>query len=290
MISFCTMRRSSLFTLALFLTLVSCNRNNTAPAAAPPPSATATTASAPPPAAAPASAAIPRISYPSLAGNASAYLATPPAASGRKPAIIVIHEWWGLNDWVKQQADRFASQGYVALAVDLYRGQVASDQETAHELSRALPEDRALADLKGAFEYLAKRDDVDPARIGVIGWCMGGGYSLGLTTNEPRLAASVINYGRLVTDPATIAKIKTPILGNFGALDKGIPPADVQAFDKALHAAGKTADLKIYPDAGHAFINPNNKAGYVAADADDANARIDRFFMQTLKPGGGLAK
>ena len=274
MISFCTMRRSSLFTLALFLTLVSCNRNHTAPAAAP----------------APGPGATPRVSYPSLAGNASAYLATPHASRGRKPAIIVIHEWWGLNDWVRQQTDRFASQGYVALAVDLYRGKVASDTETAHELSRALPEDRALADLKGAFDYLARRNDVDPSRIAVIGWCMGGGYSLGLTTAEPRLAASVINYGRLVTDPATIAKIRTPILGNFGALDKGIPPADVQAFAQALHAAGKSADIKIYPDAGHAFINPNNTSGYVAADAADANARIDRFFMQTLKPGGVLAQ
>lgn len=223
-----------------------------------------------------------RVEFNSPVPGASGYLAVP-KAGGKRPAVIVIQEWWGLNDWIKEGADRFANQGYVTLAVDLYRGNVATDQETAHELSRALPEDRAIGDLKGAFNYLAARSDVDPSRIGVVGWCMGGGYSLGLAIAEPRLKGAVINYGRLVTDPATIAKIEPALLGNFGAKDKGIPPEDVRKFTAALTAAGKQPDVKIYDDAGHGFMNSNNKAGYNSTAADDAWKRIDAFFAERLK-------
>lgn len=235
-----------------------------------------------PPKSTAAAPAAPSIHFPSaLAGEGLGYLALP-AGAAKKPAIVVVPEWWGVNDWVREQTDRLAKQGYVALAVDLYRGRVATTPEEAHELMRALPEDRAVADLKAAFEYLASRKDVDATRIGAIGWCMGGGYSLALATNEPRLAAAVINYGRLVTDPATIAKIHAPILGNFGAQDRGIPVADVNAFDAALKKAGKEADLKIYGDAGHGFMNPNNKEGYRADSTADAQQRIDRFFAAKL--------
>jgi carboxymethylenebutenolidase len=210
------------------------------------------------------------------------YLAVPESA-GRHPALVVIHEWWGLNDWVKEQARKFAENGYVALAVDLYRGKVATGPELAHELSRGLPADRAIRDMKAAFDYLAARPDVNKDKIGSVGWCMGGGYSLALALNEPRLAACVINYGRLVTDPAEIAKIHAPILGNFGAEDRGITPDDVHAFEKAVKDAGKPIDVKIYPGAGHAFENPNNKGGYRAEAAADAWQRMVDFFNKTLK-------
>jgi carboxymethylenebutenolidase len=211
----------------------------------------------------------------------SAYLAVP-SLEGPHPALVIIHEWWGLNDWVKEQARKFAENGYVTLAVDLYRGKVATDSELAHELSRGLPQDRALRDMKGAFDYLAARPDVDRSKIGSVGWCMGGGYSLALAINEPRLAACIINYGHLTTDPADIAKIHAPILGNFGGQDRGITPDDVHAFDDAMHKAGKKCDVKIYPDAGHAFENPNNKDGYRADDAEDAWIRMNEFLATTL--------
>lgn len=226
-----------------------------------------------------------RISFPSMAGNGSGYLTLPDSRkTERHPALLVIQEWWGLNSWIMQQTDRFAKDGYVSLAVDLYRGKVATDPEVAHELMRGLPEDRATADLKAGFALLAARPDVDPARIGVIGWCMGGGYALNFTIAEPRVAATVINYGHLVADPASIASINAPILGNFGALDRGIPAEDVKAFDAALKKTGKQSDIKIYEGAGHAFENPNNKEGFVKAAAEDAWKRIDRFFARTLKP------
>src|SRR5881296_816822 len=105
---------------------------------------------------------------------ASGYLALP-SAPGRKPAVIVIQEWWGLDDFVKGKAEEFAKKGYVALAPDLYRGKVATDPDTAHQLMRGMPEDRAIRDLMGAFDYLRSRDDVDGTHIGSVGWCMGGG-------------------------------------------------------------------------------------------------------------------
>jgi carboxymethylenebutenolidase len=222
------------------------------------------------------------ITFVSSPGQANGYLSLP-KGKGRHPAVIVIQEFWGLNDWIKDNTDRFARDGYVALAVDLYRGKSTTDPNVAHELMRGLAEDRAVADLNAGFNLLAKREDVDSSHIGVIGWCMGGGYSLDLAIAEPRLAACVINYGHLVTNQATIEKIQAPILGNFGAKDQGIPPSDVEAFEKALQAAKKREDIKIYPNVGHAFMNPNNKAGYDAGSAADAWARIDAFFAKELK-------
>ncbi|MHB1022036.1 MAG: dienelactone hydrolase family protein [Acidobacteriaceae bacterium] len=206
-----------------------------------------------------------------------------PSTPGRHPAIVVIHEWWGLNDWVKQQAADLASHGYVALAVDLYRGQVADDADTAHQLSRGLPEDRALRDMTGAVAYLKTRKDVNPARIGAVGWCMGGGYALQLAIHEPDLRAVVINYGALETDKSVLRNIHAQVLGNFGGLDKGITPADVHAFATTMQQLGKPVDVKIYPDAGHAFQNPNNKTGYRAQDTVDAHQRILDFFAKTLQ-------
>lgn len=206
-----------------------------------------------------------------------------PAGKGPFPALIVIHEWWGLNDWVKEQASKFADEGYVALAVDLYRGKVATTPDLAHELMRGVPEDRAQRDLRAAFHYLAAQPNVKKRRIGSVGWCMGGGYSLDVALLEPALAAAVINYGHLATDPAKLKKIKAPILGNFGGQDRGILPEDVKKFQQALTTLGKKQDIKIYPDAGHAFENPNNQQGYRAEDAADAWKRTLAFLADTLK-------
>jgi len=206
-----------------------------------------------------------------------------PGTNGRRPAIIVIHEWWGLNDWVKEEAQKLAEQGYVALAVDLYRGRSTADPNEAHELMRGLPQDRGMRDLEAAFDYLASRPDVDAKRIGSIGWCMGGGWSIQLAVAEPRLAACVVNYGALPTDPAAIARIQAAVLGNFGADDRGIPPESVHAFEQAMKAAGKSIDAKIYEGAGHGFENPNNKTGYRPEATADAWARIVAFFAKTLK-------
>ncbi len=222
------------------------------------------------------------VSYKSGDETVQAVLYTPPG-KGPFPAIIVIHEWWGLNDWVKEQAAKLADQGYVALAIDLYRGKVATTPEMAHEIMRGVPEDRAKRDLHAAFEFLQSHPNVKKDRIGAIGWCMGGGYSLDVALQEPTLAADVINYGHLATDADALKKINAPILGSFGAQDHGITPDDVHKFEAAMKQAGKKVDVKIYDDAGHGFENPNNKDGYRAADTADVWQRTISFLAANLK-------
>jgi carboxymethylenebutenolidase len=222
------------------------------------------------------------VSYKSGEEIVQALLYTP-TGKGPFPAIIVIHEYWGLNDWVKEQASKLSDQGYEALAIDLYRGKVATTPDLAHELMRGVPEDRAKRDLHAAFDFLQSQPNVKKNRIGAIGWCMGGGYSLDVALEEPTLAADVINYGHLATDPEALKKINAPILGLFGGQDRGITPEDVHKFEAAMKQAGKKIDVKIYDDAGHAFENPNNKDGYRDADAADAWTRTVSFLAETLK-------
>jgi carboxymethylenebutenolidase len=206
-----------------------------------------------------------------------------PEGKGPFPALIVIHEWWGLNDWVKEQASKLADEGYVTLAVDLYRGKVATTPEEAHEIMRGVPEDRAASDLHSAFQYLESQPDVKRNRIGAIGWCMGGGYALDVALQEPTLAADVINYGHLAASQDSLQKINAPVLGIFGGQDRGISPEDVHKFEQGLKQLGKKVEIHIYPDAGHAFENPNTTGGYRAADAADAWARTVAFLHSTLQ-------
>jgi len=222
------------------------------------------------------------ISYKSGDESVKAVLYTP-QGQGPFPALVVIHEFWGLTPWVKEQAAKLADQGYVTLAIDLYRGRSTTSPDEAHELMRGLPEDRANRDLKAAFSFLASRKNVDAKRIGAIGWCMGGGYALDLAISEPRLAATVINYGHLATERSTLEKIQSPILGIFGGQDRGIPVDSVRQFEKQMKALGKSVEIKIYPDAGHAFENPDNKTGYREADAKDAWDRTITFLAANLK-------
>lgn len=206
-----------------------------------------------------------------------------PNGKGPFPALLVIHEWWGLDDWVKQQASKFADAGYVALAIDLYRGRSTANPEEARKLARGVPDDRARRDLRAAFDYLKSRKDVEPNRIGSVGWCMGGKYSLDAAIEEPTLAADVIHYGELTTDPASLKQINAPVLGVFGAQDKGIPPEAVKKFEQALMQQGKEIEIKIYPNAGHAFENPANKDRYRPEDAADAWKLTLAFLDRNLK-------
>ncbi len=206
----------------------------------------------------------------------SAYLVLPDG-EGPHPAIVVIHEWWGLTDWVKDNAKRFAEQGYAALCVDLYRGKSTSDAQEAHELMR-LPDDQAVRDMKAGFAYLQEREDVQDNNIGCIGWCMGGGYALKAALNISDLDACVICYGRLVTDKNELAPIQCPILGLFGAEDRGIPGETVRKFESQAKDAGKDVEIHIYEGVGHAFMR---------GDADSTATKkawreIDEFFKSEL--------
>jgi carboxymethylenebutenolidase len=210
----------------------------------------------------------------------SCYVARPDVKAAA-PGLILIHEWWGLNDWVRQQADRFAKMGYVAIAPDLYHGEVAKDAEHAHELMRGLTDERAVGDLQEAFKYLTENEATKGKPVGVIGWCMGGGFALRLAIAEPRIAASVVCYGRPVTDVEQLKKIKGPLLGIWGEKDRGI---EVEPFKKALEQAKVKAEHHVYPDAGHAFLNETNERGYNKEQAEKAWKEIDRFLKAHLGP------
>ncbi|HSY12031.1 MAG TPA: dienelactone hydrolase family protein [Verrucomicrobiae bacterium] len=206
-----------------------------------------------------------------------------PAGEGPFPALVVIHEWWGLNDWVKQQASDYADKGYIALAIDLYRGKVATTPDEAHQIMRGVPEDRAQRDLLAATTFLRSLNTVNGKKVGAIGWCMGGGYALDLAIADPKLKAVVINYGHLATEKSNLRKIHASVLGLFGGEDQGIPVADIRKFETELQGMNKKVEIHIYPDAGHAFENPNNEKGYRADDAANAQKLTAEFLQKNLK-------
>ncbi len=208
-----------------------------------------------------------------------------PEGHGRHGAVIALHEWWGLTDWVKRQATNLAASGYVVIALDLYRGKVTDDPSVARNLKRTLPDDRAKRDMSAAFDYLATRPDVDSKRIGSIGWSMGGSFAIQFAAHQPHLAACVVNYGALPVNLVDVNRINARVLVNCGAQDRGIPPSRVRAFMMLMKAAGKAADVKIYTGAGHAFQNPGNASGYRPNAAADAWGRTLAFFTETIEPG-----
>jgi len=221
------------------------------------------------------------VDYADLDGTAVSGHFAQPADSEPTAGIIVIHEWWGLNDNVRAMAERLAGEGYAALAVDLYEGEVASDRDGAMSLMRSASEnrDRLVENLRQAHSYLAARG---ATRIGVIGWCFGGGWSLqtGLTLGDG-IDATVIYYGRLETEADALAPLTSPVLGIFGAEDRGIPVEGVRKFEAALAELGKPASIHIYEGANHAFANPSGTA-YDAEAAENAWSKTLAFFGEHL--------
>ena len=206
--------------------------------------------------------------YPELVNNTQQQQQQEPM-----PAVIMIHEWWGLNEHIKNQADILAKEGYVVLAVDLYRGEVAADSNRAMELTSSVRNNSASAidNLQSAVNYVKSLEMVDGSRIASLGWCFGGDWSLQLALNssENPLAATIVYYGRPVTDTASLSSISWPILGIFGDQDQAIPVESVKQFTSALNASGVTNEIYLYEGVGHAFANPSgdNYAPKETADA-----------------------
>jgi carboxymethylenebutenolidase len=189
------------------------------------------------------------------------------------PAVVMIHENKGLNDNIKNMASLLARNGYVVLAVDLFKGEVTTDRNRSSELTQDVRDnqDIATANLKSAVKYLASLPNVDAEKIVSLGWCFGGAQSLqlALDSQDHPLAATIIYYGHLITDNATLANIKWPVLGIFGDQDRSIPVDTVKAFELALNSNDIPNEIYIYKGVGHAFANPSGE-NYAPKETQDA--------------------
>jgi len=215
-------------------------------------------------------------------GPATGYLAQP-KEPGNYPGIVMIHEWIGLNDYVKEMARQLAAEGYVVLAVDLFEGKAAKDTTEAREFSTKARNNipAAVANMKSAVEFLKNQDNVDDNRTASMGWCFGGGMSMQLALNE-KLSATIIYYGQLETDKEKLKAIEWPVLGIFGEADTSIPVESARQFDKDLDELGIENEIYIYPNVGHAFANPSGM-NYAAEETKDAWKKTIDFLDRHLK-------
>jgi carboxymethylenebutenolidase len=210
--------------------------------------------------------------------DAQGYLVYPVSSndtvSKKLPAVVMIHEWWGLNENIKNMANLLAKQGFVVLAADLYKGEVANNPERAMELVQIARnnQNNSINNLQSAVKYLSSLPNVDSSKIASLGWCFGGGQSLQLALNsqEHPLAATILYYGTpLVTDKALLSKIKWPVLGIFGDKDQAIPVEEINQFGTSLNQSGITNNIHIYKGLGHAFANPSGD-NYAPKETEDA--------------------
>ena len=214
-------------------------------------------------------------------GAATGYLARP-AGGGPYPAVVVIQEWWGLNDNIRDIANRIAAEGYVALAPDLYHGNVTAEPDEAQKLMMALQQEKAVVDMNGAVSALQARDDVDSARVGVTGFCLGGGLALLLAMKNPAITAAAPFYGVPMGDLSEAANIQGGVLGLYAGQDGFVTAEYVDQVRRALEGAGVSHEIHTYPDADHAFFNDTTGA-YKADDATDAWGRLTRFLAAQLR-------
>lgn len=213
--------------------------------------------------------------------SAKAFLVEPDG-EGRRPAIIVIHEWWGLNDHIKDIAGRFAGEGYVAIAPDLYGGKVAKDPEEAGKLMQGLDQEEALKTLDLAVEFLRNKNNVAQDKIGVTGFCMGGTYALLLPSHNKKIAAAAPFYGD-VPPSDRLKELSAPILFIGAENDFWITADKIDRLREALSELKKEGEVVVYEGVGHAFFNDTRPDAYDEKSAADAWERVTRFFAEKLK-------
>jgi carboxymethylenebutenolidase len=222
------------------------------------------------------------VTFPSNGNEAHGYLATPPSGSG--PGLVVIQEWWGLDDHMADMVDRFAAEGFVALAPDLFGGTVAHDSDEAGRLLQELPVDRAARDLAGAVDFLLGNDAVTSSTVGTVGYCMGGGFVLLLAANEgDKIGAAVPFYGVGPGVPDTYRSVTAPIQGHYGEQDEMYPVAEARKQEQQIREESQGSVEFFYYPAGHAFHNDKDKLGtYDKASAELAWTRTLEFLRANV--------
>jgi carboxymethylenebutenolidase len=212
-------------------------------------------------------------------GDASGEIALP-EGTGKAPAVILVHEWWGLNEHIKSIAERLANEGFVVLAVDLYHGAVTDDPSAAMKLTIELDGDRSIDEIAGAVAHLASHERSN-GKVGIIGFCLGGAFSLRAVANIPELDAAVPFYGVPPAEKADYAKVRAPIQAHFAARDQFIPKEKAEAIKEKLDARGQLMELYVY-DANHAFMNDSRPDVYDAPSAKIAWERSIAFLRKHL--------
>jgi carboxymethylenebutenolidase len=224
---------------------------------------------------------MPDIEFPTSAGSAPGYLATP--ASGSGPATIVLQEWWGLDSHIRSICDRFAAEGFFALAPDLYRGETTEQPSEAEQKMMALSMEQAEKDMCGAAAYLKAQPGVQGAGVGSVGFCLGGGLSVWAAAECPNIAAAVTFYYVMPHGKPDFAGIEGPVLGHFGTADEFVPVEDARKLEGELREAGAEVDFEFYEGAGHAFFNDTDRLGtFDAAARDTAWERTVGFLRGAL--------
>ncbi|MFL6284059.1 MAG: dienelactone hydrolase family protein [Pyrinomonadaceae bacterium] len=220
------------------------------------------------------------IEFKSNGGTASGYLSTP--ESGEGPGVVVIQEWWGLVPHIKDVADRFASEGFVALAPDLYHGDVARSPDEAGKMMMALNISQTERDLRGAVQYLLDDEATTGERVGTIGFCMGGALSLYAASKSTQVGACVVFYGIHPKVEPDFDNLRAPVLGIFAEKDKSVTPDAVRALEETMREHGRVIETRIYPGTDHAFFNDTRPEVYDAAAAADAWRRTIEFLRAHL--------
>lgn len=220
------------------------------------------------------------IQFSSNGGTTSGYLATPEKGSG--PGVVVIQEWWGLVDHIKEVCNRFADEGYVALAPDLYHGETTKSPDEAGKMMMSLRIDQAEKDLRGAIQYLLSHEATTGDKVGTVGFCMGGALSLYAASKNEQVGACVVFYGIHPNVKPDLANLKAPVLGIYAERDQSTPPEVVHDLEQKLKALGKSVEMHIYPNVGHAFFNDSRRDVYDARSAEDAWRRTIEFLAKNL--------
>jgi carboxymethylenebutenolidase len=218
------------------------------------------------------------VTFASNGDIAPGYLAKP--ASGRGPGVVVMQEWWGLNENIKGIGDRLAAEGYTAIVPDLYHGKITAEPDEAMKLMMAMNMERAAKDMAGAFDYL-KASDACTGKIGSVGFCLGGGLSLFISTLRPT-DACVIYYGALPGAQPDLSKLKAPVLGHYAENDDWASPTVARALEQQIRDGGNEAEFHIYPGTHHGFFNDTRDEVHDANASKTSWERTLAFFRQHL--------
>lgn len=213
-------------------------------------------------------------------GTAEGYLAIP--ENGKGVGVIVLQEWWGLVPHIKDVAERFANEGFVALAPDLYDGQVGKSPDEAGKLMMALNIGETEKKLRGAVEYLLNHESVTGEKVGTVGFCMGGMLSLFAATKNENVGACVVFYGIHPAVQLELENLQAPVLGIYAENDGFVPPSAVKELAEKFEASGKSFEYKIYENADHAFFNDTRTEVYNKDYAEDAWQRVLKFYRENL--------